>query len=117
MGAGGLDVLSARRPGDVLPSVRRVGRALGNSKCPAPQPTRRLRLLDWGQGIAVLALDGAVLRLEKAGGDSRVVPHGDLAGLVLRQALVEARVGRVLLSGVLHELGVEVERRFERGLV
>ena len=117
MGAGGLDVLSARRPSNVLPSVRRVGRALGNRKCPAPQPTRRLCLLDRGEGIAVLALDRAVLGLEEAGGDSRVVPHGDLAGLILREALVEARVRRVLLAGVVHELGVEVERRLELGLV
>jgi len=51
--------------------------------------------------------------LEKPSGDGGVVPHRDLAGLILREALVEARVGRVLLTCVLHELRVEVERRLE----
>ena len=69
------------------------------------------------EGEAVLALHGAVLRLEETGGDRRVVPHRHLAGLVLREALVVARVRGILLAGVLHEFRVEVECVLESRLI
>src|SRR5207253_2520840 len=77
----------------------------------------RLRLEVGRKRETVLALDRAVLGLQETGRDRRVVPHCNLAGLVLREAFVVARVRGILLARVLYELRVEVERVLERRLV
>src|SRR5213075_2475416 len=114
---GRLEVLRPRRPRDVLPGVARVARALRNRERPGPQPAGRLCLEVRREGEAVLALDGTVLGLEETGGDRRVVPHRHLPGLILRQALVVARVRGILLAGVLNEVRVEVERVLKGRLI
>src|SRR5205807_8731406 len=93
------------------------GRALRDRERPRPQPARRLRLEVGRKRETVLALDRAVLRLQETGRDRRVVPHRHLAGLVLREALVVARVRGILLARVLYELRVEVECVLESRLI
>src|SRR6266542_2458351 len=110
---GRLEVLRPGRPRDVLPGVAWVTRAPWDGERPGPQPTRRLRLEHGREGEAVLAFHWAIAGLEETGGDRRVVPHRHLARLVLRHALVIARVRRVLLTGVLHQVRVEVEGGLE----
>src|SRR5260370_34382459 len=60
--------------------------------------------------VTVLAFDGAVAGLEQAGGDRRVVPHGNLPAEVLREALVVAIAGGISLACVPNEIDVELER-------